>query len=73
MRLIFVFKCSQFHGYFRKRTQNSENTVKFGDKCTLIGCVKDSLLPRDNTCHSQSTSYQIVSRFQILLRKTFSN
>ena len=71
MRLIFVFKCSKFHVYFKKRTQNSENTVNFGDNCTLIGCVKDSLLPRDNTCHSHSTCYQIVSRFQILLTKNF--
>ena len=43
----------------------------FGYNCIWTGCVTHSVLPRDNTSHPESISYQTVSRFQILLRKYF--
>ena len=50
-----------------------ENILGFGDNCVWIGCLKHLLLSRENTCHHESRMYQIVSKFQILLRQNFSN
>ena len=69
----FCSKCRKFDVGFRNGEENAENILGFGDNCIWIGCVKHSLLPRENTCHRDPVCYQTVSRSQILLRKNVSN
>ena len=73
MRLIFFFKMLKIDVESKNGGQNSESSLSFGDNCTFIGCVKNSILLRENSCHLQFTCYETVSRFQIPLRKNFSN
>ena len=51
--------------------KNWSNIFWFGDNCIWIGCVKQSLLLKENTCHPVSICEQTVSRFQMLLKENF--
>ena len=71
MRVTFFFKIFKIWCKFQKFGKNWQIFFCFGDDGIWIGCVKDWLLPRENTCHGECISCQTVSRFQILLRKNF--
>ena len=73
MRLIFFFKMLKIDVESKNGGQDSESSLIFGDNYSLIGCVKNSILLRENSCHRQLTCYETVSRFQIPLRRNFSN
>ena len=74
-------KSSEVHLIFRSiwnfmeipemQKKNSENIFWFCDNSIWIGCVKHSLLQRENTCRGLSIYQQTVSRFQILLQPHF--
>ena len=73
MRLIFFFKMLKIDVESKNGAEKSKSSLSFGDNCTLIGCVENSILLRENSCHRQLTCYETVSRFQIPLTKNFSN
>ena len=73
MRVIFVFKTFKIWCTFQKFGKTWQIFFGFGDNRIWIGCVKDWLLTRENTCHRECISCETVSRFQILLRKNFLN
>ena len=71
LRLILFSKYSKFNSHFWNSEKNWENIFRFLEKCISIGCVKQSLLLREDTFHLVSICWQTVSRFQILLRQNF--
>ena len=73
MRLIFFFKIFKIWCRFQKCKKILRKYFRFGDNFIWIGWVKDSVLRKENKCHRESIYWQTVSRFQILLKKTFSD
>ena len=73
MELIHFSKSSKFDLNFRNPEKMWENIFNFGDNFIWIGCIKHPLLRRENTCHREPIYWQTVSRFQILMKKNFSN
>ena len=69
----FFPKYSKFYVDFGNTENNSENIFRFLNNCIWIGCVKHSLLLRENTSHRLSICWQNVSRFKLLLRQNFSS
>ena len=67
----FFFKIFKILCKFQKFGKNLQIFFGFGDNGIWIRCVKDWLLPRENTCHRECISCETVSRFHILLRKNF--
>ena len=45
----FLWKCSKFHLDFRNLAKSSENSFNFRKNGVWIGCLKHSLLQRENT------------------------
>ena len=64
-------KYSKFYVYHANAVKNSENISWLWDNCILIGCVKHSLLLRENTCQRVSICWETVSRFKILQNRAF--
>ena len=50
----FFSKCPKFDVDFRSLEKSLENIVSFGENWIWIGCVKHSVLTRENTCHLES-------------------
>ena len=73
MRLIFFLKMLKIDVESKNGGQDSESSLIFGDNYTLISCVKNSILLRENSCHRQLTCFETVSRFQIPLGRNFLN
>ena len=73
MRVTFFIKIFKIWCKFQKFEKNWQIFFGFGDDGIWIGCVKDWLLPRGNTCQRESISYQILSRSQILITQNFLN
>ena len=48
---MFFSKYSKFYVDSGNADKNCENIFWFGDNIIWIGCVKHSLLLRENTCH----------------------
>ena len=69
----FSRKYRKFYADFGNPEKSSQNNFRFLDNCIWIGCVKHSLLLRENTFHRVSICKRTVSRFQILLRENFSS
>ena len=54
VRLIFSFKIFNIWCRFQKCTTKLTNINCLGDNCIWIDCVKQQILPRENTCHNDS-------------------
>ena len=67
----FFPKCWKFDVDVRNGEKNCENILGFGGNFIWIDFDKHSLLPRENTCHRESISYQTSSIFHILLERVF--
>ena len=69
--LSFFGKYWKFYVHFGNTEKIWENPFQLGYNCISTGCIKHSLLLRENICHRVSICWQTVSRFQILLRQNF--
>ena len=73
LRLILFLKVFTIWCSLKKRRKKLQKYFRFLEIYIWIGCVKQSLLLRQNTCDQVSIWWQKVSKFHILLRQNFSS